>query len=289
MDLTQKDKVFSWGTVEANVFEWLKNHFTTAPILAYLDNNCHFRLETDASDFTTGTVLSILKDNKWHPVTYSSHTMSPEEWNYLVADKEMLSVIHSLEQWCHYLEGAKHEFNIWNDHANLQWFMKRQDLNQHQACWAQYLSCFTFKWTHKPRSSMGKANALLWQEDHAIGTDSDNKGVTVISPDQIHTLPLIDDLKKKIFDALVTQTKTEVYHLCKEKGICKEQDGFLYDSSSKMYAPNDDSLCMHIITAFHDSPIAGHPGYQKTQELIEQHYYWPSLPLDVQHYVSHCD
>ena len=51
--------------------------------------------------------------------------MSPEEWNYPVADKEMLSVIRSLEQWHHYLEGAKHEFEIWNDHANLQWFMKR--------------------------------------------------------------------------------------------------------------------------------------------------------------------
>jgi hypothetical protein len=50
--------------------------------------------------------------------------MSPEERNYPVADKEMLSVIKSLEQWCHYLEGAHHEFEIWNDHANLQWFMK---------------------------------------------------------------------------------------------------------------------------------------------------------------------
>ena len=46
--------------------------------------------------------------------------MSPEEWNYPVADKEMLSVIHSLGQWHHYLEGAKQEFKIWNDHVNLQ-------------------------------------------------------------------------------------------------------------------------------------------------------------------------
>jgi hypothetical protein len=56
--------------------------------------------------------------------------MSPEERNYPVADKEMLSVIRSLEQWRHYLEGAHHEFEICNDHANLQWFMKHQDLNR---------------------------------------------------------------------------------------------------------------------------------------------------------------
>ena len=29
----------------------------------------------------------------------------------------------------HYLEGARHQFETWNDHANLQWFMQRQDLN----------------------------------------------------------------------------------------------------------------------------------------------------------------
>ena len=169
----------------------------------YPGNNCQFRLETDASDFATGTVLSILKDDKWHPVAFASHAMSPEEQNYLVADKEMLSIIHSLEQWCHYLEGAHHEFKIWNDHVNLQWFMKRQDLNWHQACWAQYLSCFAFKWTHKAGTTMVKVDALSHQEDHAVSVADDNKGVTVISPKQIHTSHSMD-INKMIFDTLVT-------------------------------------------------------------------------------------
>ena len=46
--------------------------------------------------------------------------MSPEEQNYPIADKEMLSVIWSLEMWHHYLEEAKQEFEVWNDHTNLQ-------------------------------------------------------------------------------------------------------------------------------------------------------------------------
>ena len=264
----------------------MKTCFTTTPVLAYPDNDCQFRLETDALDFATGAVLSIQKDDKWHPIAFSSHAMSPEERNYPVADKEMLSVIRSLEQWRHYLEGAKHEFEIWNDHANLQWFMKRQDLNRRQACWAQYLSQFNFKWTHKAGSTMGKADTLSRREDHAVGVADDNKGIMVISPDQIHTIT--PDLKTLIFDALVTQTETEVYRLCKEKGICEERDGFLYDSSSRMYVPDDDSLRMKIISSHHDSPVAGHPGYQKTQELIERHYYWPGLSADVKTYVSHC-
>ena len=92
----------------------------TAPVLAYPDNDCQFHLECDASNYATGAVLSILKEDKWHPVTYYSYSMLPKEQNYPIADKEMLSVIRALEIWRYYLEGAKCEFEVWNDHQNLQ-------------------------------------------------------------------------------------------------------------------------------------------------------------------------
>ena len=121
-DLTKKDTPFAWKEAQQTAFDTLKLCFTTVPILAYPYNNRVFRLETDASDFAAGAVLSIEQNGKWHPVAFSSHSMTPEECNYPVADKEMLSVIRSLEQWQHYLEGAHNQFEIWNDHANLQWY-----------------------------------------------------------------------------------------------------------------------------------------------------------------------
>ena len=135
-DLTKKDQAFEWKKSQQKVFDTLKQRITTAPILTFPDIDKQFCLETDASDFTTGAVLSILIDDKWHHIVYSSQCMLPEECNYPIADKEMLSVIQSLEEWRHYLEGANLQFEIWNDHANLQWFMKRQDLNHRQARWA---------------------------------------------------------------------------------------------------------------------------------------------------------
>ena len=128
-DLTKKENPFHWEEPQQVVFDTLKLHFTMAPILAFPDIDYVFHLESDTSDYTTGAVLSIEKEGVWHPVAFSSHSMTPQEWNYLIADKEMLSVIQALEQWRHYLEGARHQFEIWNDHANLQWFMQRQDLN----------------------------------------------------------------------------------------------------------------------------------------------------------------
>ena len=85
-DLTNKDTPFAWNKAQQMAFDTLKLHFTTAPILAYPDNDRVFHLETDASDFATGAVLSIEQNGKWHPVAFSSHFMTPEECNYLVAD-----------------------------------------------------------------------------------------------------------------------------------------------------------------------------------------------------------
>ena len=58
--------------------------------------------------------------------------------------------------------------------------MKRQDLNQQQARWAQYLFRFNFKWVHKTGAQMGKPDALSHREDHAVGIQDDKKMVLVI-------------------------------------------------------------------------------------------------------------
>ena len=167
--------------------------------------------------------------------------MMPQEQNYLIADKEMLLVIRALEQWHHYLEGARHQFEIWNDHANLQWFMQRQDLNQRQAHWVQYLSRFNTVWCYEPRPSMGKPDALSRQEDHAVGIEDDNKGVVVITPDKIRTTILImdegDSLKQKKFNATCLLSEADIQRLCKKNTICKEHDGMLMDNLGRLYVP----------------------------------------------------
>ena len=209
-DLTKKDTPFAWKEAQQTAFDTLKLCFTTAPILAYPANDRVFHLKTDTSDFTTRAVLSIEQNGKWHSVALSSHSMTLEERNYPIANKEMLSVIRSLEQWRHYLEGAHHQFEIWNDHANLQWFMKHQDLNRWQARWAQYLSQFNFKWLHKASATMGKADALVCREDHTVGIKKDNTGILVIPPEQISSVTeiciatdadiIIDTIKDILFD-----------------------------------------------------------------------------------------
>ena len=139
------------------------------------------RIETDALDFATGAVLSMLcKDNKWHPCAYLSKGLNDVECNYDVHDKEMLSIMRALEAWRHYLEGTKHKFKIWTDHHNLQYFMEAKKLNHRQARWSLYLSRFDFTIVHKAGTSMGKADALSRRTDHKEGVEHDNENIVLL-------------------------------------------------------------------------------------------------------------
>jgi len=61
--------------------------FTTGLILIHFDDTRPTKLETDASDFALGAVLSQLcEDEKWHPVAFHGRKFSPAEINYDVHD-----------------------------------------------------------------------------------------------------------------------------------------------------------------------------------------------------------
>jgi len=185
-DLTRSNQAWNWGTKEQEAFECLKMAVTTAPILALPQDSEPFRIEADSSDFASGTVLSqkLPGEDKWHPVAFYSKFLSPVERNYEIHDKEMLAIIRVLEEWRHFLEGARHLVEIWTDHKNLEYFMTAKKLNRRQARWSLYLARFDFKLIHCPGRSMGKPDALSRRLDHGRGT-SNNEDVVLLRPELI--------------------------------------------------------------------------------------------------------
>jgi len=101
------------------------------------------------------------------------------ERNYEIHDKEMLAIIRALEEWRHFLEGARHPVEIWTDHKNLEYFMTAKKLNRRQARWSLYLAQFDFKLIYRPGRSMGKPDTLSRRPDHGKGT-SDNEDVVLL-------------------------------------------------------------------------------------------------------------
>ena len=121
---------WKWTDKCQNAFEKLKNIFISQPVLSMVDTTKLLQIESDASEYPTGTVLSMLQnDGKWHPCAYLSKEFNDTEHNYDVHDKEMIGIMHTLEAWRHYLKGCKYKIEIWTDHCNLKYFMSAKKLN----------------------------------------------------------------------------------------------------------------------------------------------------------------
>jgi hypothetical protein len=130
-----KDVRFIWGLPQEDPFMKLKELIISAPVLILPNDKLLFRLGADGSGIATGTVLSQqqVDDNAWHPITFLSKALNPVEQNYKIHNTEMLAIIRGLEEWRHYLEGARHPVEIWTDHKNLECFRVAQKLNRRQA------------------------------------------------------------------------------------------------------------------------------------------------------------
>jgi len=183
-DLTHSDKTWSWDTKEREAFECLKMAVTTALVLILPQDSEPFRIEANSSDFTSRAVFSqqLPGEEKWHPVAFYSKSLSPVERNYEIHDKEMLAIIHVLEEWRHFLEEAQHPVEIWTDHKNLEYFITAKKLNRRQARWSLYLARFDFKLIHCPGRSIGKPDALSRRLDHG-NRASDNKDMVLLRPE----------------------------------------------------------------------------------------------------------
>jgi len=145
-DLTRSKQVWTWSGKEQAAFKDLKTAVTTALVLVSPQESDLFQIEADSSDFATGAVLSqqSTTDGKWHFIAFYSKFLSSVERNYEIHDKKMLTIIHMLEEWRHFLEGVIYPVEIWTDHKNLEYFMTAKKLNHRQARWSLHLARFDF-------------------------------------------------------------------------------------------------------------------------------------------------
>ena len=116
----------SFLTSEAKLaFLRLRQAFTEAPILHHFDPERYIRIETDASGYAIGGILSQLTPDsgQWYPVAFFSRKMIPAETWYKTHDQELLAIVEAFKTWRHYLEDYKFEVFVLIHHNNLCRFM----------------------------------------------------------------------------------------------------------------------------------------------------------------------
>jgi hypothetical protein len=105
---------FVWGQSQQQVFDDLKQRLCSAPILSlpYLEQP--FEIETYASDYVVGVVLT----QHDHPMAYHSEKLLDVVYKHPTYDKEMYSIVKAYHQCRYYILGK--ETIIQNDHKPLQ-------------------------------------------------------------------------------------------------------------------------------------------------------------------------
>ena len=294
--LVRKEQKWKWKKEQEKAFGKLKVVFTTEPVLAIPDIDREMRVEVNASDYTTGGVLSTkYKNEKQRPVAFISKSLNTMERNYEIHDKEMLAIIRCLEAQRHYLEGAKLEFEIWMDYKNLQYFMTSQKLNWRQARWALYLLQFDFVLKHVLEKSIGKADRLSRRLDWQEGVEKDNEDQMLIKPEQIRgakTLVEEGNLRERIKRAQEGDKRVvKAVKKLKKAGIkmLKDKEQEIEDrivmKEGRVYVLEEE-LRREVIWLHHNIPVGGHGGRQKMIELVTRNYQWPGVTKEVGKYME---
>ena len=117
-----------------------------------------YTLDTDASDFAIGAVLSQKQNGVERVIAYASRSLDKREQNYCVTRRELLAIVHFLKYFKQYLLGRK--FKIRTDHAALTWLRKTPDPIGQQARWLEQMEEFDFTIEHRAGTSHGNADAM---------------------------------------------------------------------------------------------------------------------------------
>lgn len=275
-DLIRKDKEkksFGWTAEAQEAFEKLQQALISAPILATPNYDLPFQIETDASDYGMGAVLTQVQDGEERVIAYMSAKLTAAQRKYHVTERECLAVITAIEKFRQYIEGVK--FTVISDHASLQWLQNLKDPAGRLARWALRLQAYDYEIKHR-------------------------KGIHMVVPDAlsraaVETIELIkiadttDDSYIALREAIDYRPSQHVGYRI-DNNIILKRVKIRCDAADdlwRIYLPADARE--DALNECHDNKLAAHGGYMKTLRRLQRHYYWPGMHSDTLQYVKSCD
>ncbi|MBW0507428.1 hypothetical protein O181_047143 [Austropuccinia psidii MF-1] len=154
------------------------------------------------------------------------------------------------------------------DQSSLQYFMSCKVLTCRQAHWAEFLSEFHFSIPYRPGRLATLPDALSHRDDLYPERGVDFKVL------------LQDKDFKELLNQLARGESVSDYTL--------EPQAKLLLFNDRVVIPSNHELQLDMYQKRRDSPLAGHPGQEKTLKLIKRDLYWAVMNQLIKDYVSSC-
>ena len=308
-----KQYKFTW-TVECQAaFDKLRSIITSDKILLLPDFEQPFRIETDASNYGVGAVLSQQCPEKhWKPVAFFSKHLNKAQRNYSASEKELLAIVLGTEHFKQFVYGRP--FQVITDHQPLKYLLTTEDPAPRLARWFEKLKMYDCTIEYRKGTKNGNADALSRMVD-VSEIDDDEPEIhesflinaihienNKTNPNQLEDedIKWYYDLKKE-FTAQPKEVEIKEQLKNVERISLYKQWNRIRISGTNLFREftdqNDFIRFQYIVPKHerneilrqsHDSIFSGHLGYDKTIDRISQRFYWPKVTAKVKEYIESC-
>jgi transposase InsO family protein len=310
--LTEKYKTWQWTNEQETAFKALKDAISTAPVLKFPVKGAPYILDTDASNYGIGAVLSQMVDGKEMVLGYASRTLSKQEQGYCVTRREMLAVVNYCKHFRPYLFGQP--FTIRTDHSSLQWLLSFKEPEGQKVRWLEQLSQYNYTIEHRPGKKHGNADGLSRRPCRQCGRDDEVEGGASVNKIALPHRWTNDELQKAqrddtelllIINALESQQRpdpdtTDAWPRAARQLLSDWDRLTLTDRvlRRRWYNEQGNELSQQTIVprAFvrdvvemgHNNVVAGHFAERRTRLRIQDQYYWVGMSADIRHWIRAC-
>ncbi|MBW0485696.1 hypothetical protein O181_025411 [Austropuccinia psidii MF-1] len=203
------------------------------------------KLLTDASDYALGSVMRQVNDSGKTPIAFDSRKPLPAQLKYEIHDKELLGIVWALKCWRAFLLSLSNSFERGVD------FISKNPQSFHQVL---------------------KKNEIKESKPFPIKAEVFSDLV-----DQIQKALWQEKDYKEILKQLSRGESISDYSL--------EPQAKLLLLKNRVVMPSNHEIRLDILQTHHDSPLAGHPGQEKTLKLIKRDFSWAGMNQIIKDYV----
>ena len=294
--LTSKEAKWQWTEKEQNAFDTMKKIVGQQTLLAYPDFNIPFEIHTDASHTQLGAVTS----QKGKPIAFYSRKLNPAQTRYTTMERELLSIVETLKEFKNILLGQ--QLKVYTDHKNLTY----KNFNTERVMrWRLIIEEFNPELIYIKGERNIVADALSRLDIKSSGSEFQPTGVSGLNqaerakqfnmyeyygndptdlPKSAYPLrfSLIQRAQQADADLQQKVQYDNKYSTRKYHGGGKVRELIVKDS--KIVIPK--VLQQRIIDWYHTHLL--HPGDNRTEQTIRQHFTWKGMRQQVLDTVKKC-
>ncbi|WVZ00696.1 hypothetical protein V8G54_026765 [Vigna mungo] len=259
-DFYRKFGQFQWSTHAQKAFDSLKSAMTSITVLALLDFDKTFYVQTDASGTAMGAVLT--QDNR--PIAYFSKVFCPRLSKSSAYVRELHAITSAVKRW----------------RQSLKELLTQVIQTPEQQHYLIKLLGYDYEIRYKPgrlnvvADALSRSDCPLQGELHMLSTPQ------FVFLNELKESQLLDSEFILMRDKVLSNPSS--YPFFRWNG-----DLLLY--RGKIWISNQSKFIPLLLREFHETPVGGHAGVSKTLKRISANFFWGSMAKDTKAFVSQCD